>query len=472
MNKKKIVAITLFIFMGMFVFTFANPGQENGLTEVNSNQNEENEGNQSSSQPNVGTGSLTGQQPEPTPTPQSEPTPTPTPEPTPTPTPEPTPTPQPTPTPEPTPQPDETAPVIIVMDNDRTVGTMDVAYNGETIDIFSSVALKMTDETDIKSIRLNGTDIYVKSDEVKTMHIKTISSPETDDKNNDLKHGAVEGENTIEVCDTANNCETYSFVLDFTAPTIVNKKTDELITSDVYTKRVIAFISDDIGLAEVTRNDKEKVLNEKGTKVIKTKKEGTYKLYARDLAGNETVVEYEIDKNDAPTIEKKLATSIGNNKGTIFSVLELYISDDSKIKTIKLNGEKLEKNINEAEYSYIFNKDTKHIINGVNTLIVIDDKGKKTEYTFEMDIIAPNIKINEDSIPSKVKDDPTYVLNKKNILKELTYDEGTSVEVSISNGTASVSKITGDILGKYEITITATDKSGNITTIKHTLVVK
>ncbi len=152
----------------------------------------------------------------------------------------------------------------------------------------------MTDDTEIKSIKLNGVDIYVKnSDDVKTLHIKTISNEEKD-----INHGAKEGDNTIVVCDIYDNCASYSFILDFTAPTIKTGGND-IMTGDIYNDKIKIKVSDDFGIGYLEKNTGlPREVMENGyyitSESLVSEKEGEHYIIVRDLAGNETKVEYSL----------------------------------------------------------------------------------------------------------------------------------------------------------------------------------
>jgi len=217
---------------------------------------------------------------------------------------------------------------------------------------------------------------------------------------------------TLVVTDRAGNKTSVMFTIDKTAPKVTG-----VVNKAYYNKDVK--VSFDDGTA--TLNGKAFV----NCSVVKVN--GLYTLVVTDQAGNKTTVQFTVDKT-APKV-----TGVVNNG---------YYNKDVKVSfnegTGTLNGK--------AFKTGIIVKSV-----GVYTLVVTDKAGNKTNVKFTIDKTAPKV--------SGISNNAYYNRDVK-----VTFNEGTAKLNSKAYKSGTVVKS----VGVY--TLVVTDKAGNKTTVKFTIV--
>jgi hypothetical protein len=194
-------------------------------------------------------------------------------------------------------------------------------------------------------------------------------------KGNGTNYFFEEGDFKLTVTDAAGNSIVKYFVTDFTAPTITIYLDGNVTTKQYYgLSDVIRVVTNDINIKDVLLGSNSLTTDE--TVTIKNLNETTYKLVAKDKAGNETSVTLIIDKTK-PVLstnksyykkgEKLTLTIKENNKDTI--------TLDNKIVTI------LTYDVSETTFA-----------EGLHTFIVSDKAGNTESLTFTVDYTSPIIR--------------------------------------------------------------------------------
>ncbi len=454
MSKRKIVAIALFIFMSMFIFTFANPGgneptlapgnngdntndnnqegsntgqtdldedpettlgeneeeEENLFQNNNNNNNNNNNDNNDNDDDNNDNDDDNNED-------------------------------------------DKPAKPSIVHNEESTVGTIEE-------NIFSKLVLTANDLEGLTTISLNKTTIY---DQINATTQEIVI-----DKNT----ANILEENVLTICNQANECIDYNFTLDFEAPTIYNKTDNSSIDGLYFNSSVEFTVHDKVGLAHLEKNGIVRDLSKNNNTLTYTvNNDGVVEVLARDLAGNEATAKFTIDSN-APVISVKKTFNDPDKTDNNFMDVKLLLEDEL-IKSVNINGKEYNKHADKERVTIRFNANKKYAVNGENIIIVTDYAGNQTTYTFMLDTTAPVINfdkayatafyqydfanLSKDNIISRVESDGTYTYNVE-IMYAKPYGEFTTVET-----------LDGSKVGTYIIKVTATDEYGRSTTIEHTL---
>ncbi len=270
-----------------------------------------------------------------------------------------------------------------------------------------------------------------------------------------------EGNYIITATDQAGNTTTLNFIIDKTAPSIVNEKNNGII--DLYNKNHINLVITDSNLDRVvyTLNGGEE---KTATPIINgsnkyqfgdvTRGEGDYVVTAYDKAGNSKTVSFTVDKT-APSIvnEKNNGVIDLYNKNHI----NLVITDSNLDRVVyTLNGgeEKTATPIINGSNKYQFGDVTRGEGNYVVT--AYDKAGNSKTVSFTVDKTAPII--NGVTNGGMYNTTPTITI----------YEINLDTVVITKNGnpyTKGIDSIKYD--GVYIITVT--DKAGNTTTVKFTI---
>lgn len=216
-----------------------------------------------------------------------------------------------------------------------------------------------------------------------------------------------DGTYTLVVTDQYGNATTVIFTIDQTAPKVTGVADKGLYNQDVL----------------ITFNEGTATLNaeafEGGTVVSK---EGKYTLIVTDEVGNETTIQFTIDKT-APTI-----TGVSDN-----SYYNKDVTIEFNNETATLNGESFESGTKVSE-------------EGTYTLVIKDKAGNQTVVNFTIDKTAPEV--------NGVKDKGLYNHDVTVEFNELG---------ALLNGESVPSGVVVSKDGNY--TLTVTDKAGNVTTV-------
>jgi len=197
---------------------------------------------------------------------------------------------------------------------------------------------------------------------------------------------AKDGEYELVVVDAAFNETKIKFTYDTTAP-VLSVKSDSVGTDDVYSK-VNFKLSDNVGLAKVIINDKEYKRtgkwNDLNFQNVNNYVEGENKVVLIDKAGNETKFKFVLDTT-APIITL-YEKGIKVEAGKYYtSTLKATIEDKNEYKAIL-------KDHSGNEVDYISGSNITKRAN--YTLVVIDKAGNKSEITFAIDKDYPLVYLN------------------------------------------------------------------------------
>lgn len=205
-----------------------------------------------------------------------------------------------------------------------------------------------------------------------------------DDSNlNDQNAGYVNGTNTVVVYDVLGNSSTFTFNYikasqDTTPPAVVSITYSNDNGNKVTKEDVVVTITATEDLQPVDG------WTVSGNVMTKTHSEnGKYSVVMKDLAGNETIVNYEVKRIDkiAPVIEG-ITEGMVTNQDVTYTIIEQSISQIIIDGTV-YNEKNAPKTITDE---------------GLHTIKVIDKADNETSVSFTIDRIGPTITVKEGSV--------------------------------------------------------------------------
>ena len=205
-----------------------------------------------------------------------------------------------------------------------------------------------------------------------------------DDSNlNDQNAGYVNGTNTVVVYDVLGNSSTFTFNYikaseDTTPPTVVSITYSNDNGNKVTKEDVVVTITANENLQPVDG------WTVSGNVMTKTHSEnGKYSVVMKDLAGNETIVNYEVKRIDkVPPVIEGITEGMVTNQDVTYTIIEQSISQIIIDGTV-YNEENAPKTITDK---------------GLHTIKVIDKAGNETSVSFTIDRIGPTITVKEGSV--------------------------------------------------------------------------
>lgn len=205
-----------------------------------------------------------------------------------------------------------------------------------------------------------------------------------DDSNlNDQNAGYVNGTNTVVVYDVLGNSSTFTFNYikaseDTTPPTVVSITYSNDNGNKVTKEDVVVTITANENLQPVDG------WTVSGNVMTKTHSEnGKYSVVMKDLAGNETIVNYEVKRIDkVPPVIEGITEGMVTNQDVTYTIIEQSISQIIIDGTV-YNEENAPKTITDE---------------GLHTIKVIDKAGNETSVSFTIDRIGPTITVKEGSV--------------------------------------------------------------------------
>ena len=205
-----------------------------------------------------------------------------------------------------------------------------------------------------------------------------------DDSNlNDQNAGYVNGTNTVVVYDVLGNSSTFTFNYikaseDTTPPTVVSITYSNDNGNKVTKEDVVVTITANENLQPVDG------WTVSGNVMTKTHSEnGKYSVVMKDLAGNETIVNYEVKRIDkVPPVIEGITEGMVTNQDVTYTIIEQSISQIIIDGTV-YNEKNAPKTITDE---------------GLHTIKVIDKAGNETSVSFTIDRIGPTITVKEGSV--------------------------------------------------------------------------
>ena len=205
-----------------------------------------------------------------------------------------------------------------------------------------------------------------------------------DDSNlNDQNAGYVNGTNTVVVYDVLGNSSTFTFNYikaseDTTPPTVASITYSNDNGNKVTKEDVVVTITANENLQPVDG------WTVSGNVMTKTHSEnGKYSVVMKDLAGNETIVNYEVKRIDnVPPVIEGITEGMVTNQDVTYTILEQSISQIIIDGTV-YNEKNAPKTITDE---------------GLHTIKVIDKAGNETSVSFTIDRIGPTITVKEGSV--------------------------------------------------------------------------
>ena len=205
-----------------------------------------------------------------------------------------------------------------------------------------------------------------------------------DDSNlNDQNAGYVNGTNTVVVYDVLGNPSTFTFNYikaseDTTPPTVVSITYSNDNGNKVTKEDVVVTITANENLQPVDG------WTVSGNVMTKTHSEnGKYSVVMKDLAGNETIVNYEVKRIDkVPPVIEGITEGMVTNQDVTYTIIEQSISQIIIDGTV-YNEKNAPKTITDE---------------GLHTIKVIDKAGNETSVSFTIDRIGPTITVKEGSV--------------------------------------------------------------------------
>ena len=256
-------------------------------------------------------------------------------------------------------------------DNNITETNIDALGNAEDSKTFDEIMAILTDETAPVVTPDNLNNLFTKddvkvtiTDDTETSYTVTLNGKEVEDA--DLSNLSAEGTYTLTVVDAAFNETVVTFTIDKTAPTISG------VDVEYNNKSEIVKISD-TNLSSVTINGVEQELT--GTTFEKKfPSDGTYTIVVKDKAGNENSVTFTIDKtNPLLVINGEVIEETDET---------LYFTEDIKVTVEEANLETFTSNTHDR---------TEQVLKGWNvseggyTFVITDKAGNKTTYKVVVD---------------------------------------------------------------------------------------
>lgn len=310
--------------------------------------------------------------------------------------------------------------IAILTDNNPPVVTPD-DLNGSFTNK-DSVAVEITDTTDVS-------------------YTLTINGEEVTDA--DLANLTEEGNYELTVTDSAFNSTTITFTVDRTNPVLLVNDEEVENGETIYVNEAAKMTIDETNLESFTSNGSdrtENVLNGSWT----AQKDGAYNIVVTDKAGNETTYTIIVDKT-APVVNN------GNLDGAYVNhSVSLYIDEKNDYTlTVTRDGNEL---VGYQDNMFELSHD------GVYVVTVVDAAGNETTVKFTIDNTDPVLYVNDE----KVEAGETIYVNED---AKMTVDE-TNLESFTSNGNDRTESIlkgswTAQNDGPYNIVVT--DKAGNET---------
>ena len=289
--------------------------------------------------------------------------------------------------------------------DDETDPSYDGIKNNETTK--EDVTLTVTDETKVTvTVTLDGEEIEYKEDEA-------------------FKE---EGIYEILLVDEAFNETKITFTIDKTAPVVTLKGKNKVLEPGHYTYDLYAYIEDASEYTALLNGE----AYESGAKISKR---DNYTLVVTDKAGNETTIEFAIDK-DKPKIT-------GVENGGSYNTAVIPEITDKNLDKITLNGEEFVSGTEVSE-------------EGTYTLVAKDKAGNKTTVTFTIDKTNPEIKVTKSNNDKSTNEDVTVTLKSNEKIKA---PEGWTEVIEGYEFTKVYSEN-----GKH--TLVVEDLAGNKTTVK------
>ena len=254
-----------------------------------------------------------------------------------------------------------------------------------------------------------------------------------DDSNlNDQNAGYVNGTNTVVVYDVLGNSSTFTFNYikaseDTTPPTVVSITYSNDNGNKVTKEDVVVTITANENLQPVDG------WTVSGNVMTKTHSEnGKYSVVMKDLAGNETIVNYEVKRIDkVPPVIEGITEGMVTNQDVMYTIIEQSISQIIIDGTV-YNEKNAPKTITDE---------------GLHTIKVIDKAGNETSVSFTIDRIGPTItgkegSVGQDGIYSKIdlklydanKVDYVLINGKKKDLTDNTWSDVNFKDVQYKEG--------------------------------------
>ncbi|WP_317395250.1 immunoglobulin-like domain-containing protein [Faecalicoccus pleomorphus] len=254
-----------------------------------------------------------------------------------------------------------------------------------------------------------------------------------DDSNlNDQNAGYVNGTNTVVVYDVLGNSSTFTFNYikaseDTTPPTVVSITYSNDNGNKVTKEDVVVTITANENLQPVDG------WTVSGNVMTKTHSEnGKYSVVMKDLAGNETIVNYEVKRIDkVPPVIEGITEGMVTNQDVTYTIIEQSISQIIIDGTV-YNEKNAPKTITDE---------------GLHTIKVIDKAGNETSVSFTIDRIGPTItgkegSVGQDGIYSKIdlklydanKVDYVLINGKKKDLTDNTWSDVNFKDVQYKEG--------------------------------------
>lgn len=316
--------------------------------------------------------------------------------------------------------------IAILTDNDLPVVTP-ADLNDNYFN--EAVEVSISDATEVKyTLTLNGEDV------TETADLANLSD---------------EGKYVLTVRDAAFNEVVVTFTVDNTDPLLLVN--DEKVEDGeiIYVNESAKMTVDETNLESFTSNGHdrtENVLNGSWT----AQNDGTYNIVVTDKAGNETTYTIVVDKT-APEVG---STDDRINDGTYHPGSVPVRVSDANLDSITVNGEKVEFEGTVWE--------EKFTANGTYEIIATDKAGNSETFTFTVDKKVPVLVINDEVI-NETDETLYYNENAKISVKE---DNLESFIVNGNDRTESVLNGGWTASGESGYTVVVTDKAGNTATYK------
>ena len=340
-------------------------------------------------------------------------------------------------------------------DNNITEGNIDALGDATASETFDEIMAILTDNESPVITPANLNDNYFKeavkvtiTDDTKTAYTITLNGNDVTDSV-DLANLTDEGTYVLTVKDAAFNETVVTFAVDRTNPVLLVNGEEVEDGETIYVNKNAILTVDETNLESFTSNGSdrtENVLNGSWT----AQKDGTYNIVVTDKAGNETSYTIIVDKT-APVVNN------GNLDGAYVNhSVSLYIDEKNDYTlTVTRDGNEL---VGYQDNMFELSHD------GVYVVTVVDVAGNETVVEFTIDKTNPVLYVNDE----KVEAGETIYVNED---AKMTVDE-TNLESFTSNGNDRTESIlkgswTAQNDGLYNIVVT--DKAGNTAT--YTIVV-